>query len=138
MAGLSPDQIVVGMLLRVIPKRWDAPAGTVVRVDSVGQAGVSQGWCFTVEWLNRPDQYGRHRHTSLNLFEEDLQDFEVHTGAIVQPPGRIPKRRRAMIPQSTAEQLCLPYGHDDTIPERPADRYFHLRTRPAWDFDVDL
>ena len=25
---------------------------------------------FTVEWLNRPDHYGRNRHLSLNLFEE--------------------------------------------------------------------
>jgi len=137
---MNKSDIHVGAYLRVITDRWDAPAGTVARVESVGHAGVLQGWCFTVEWLNRPYHYdyGRHRHTSLNLFEEDLQDFEVHTGPIVQPPDRNPRRRRAMIPRTTAEQLCLPYGHDDTIPERPADRYFHLRTRPAWDFDVDL
>ena len=98
--------------------RWDAPAGTVARVESVGHAGVLQGWCFTVEWLNRADHYGRHRHTSLNLFEEDLQDFEVPSRPIVPSPDRIPSRR-AMIPRATAEQLCLPYGHDDTIPERP-------------------
>jgi hypothetical protein len=57
---------------------------------------------------------------------------------IVQPPGRIPNRRRVMIPHSATEQLCLPYGHDDTIPERPTGRYFHLRTRPAWDVAVDI
>jgi len=135
---MNKSDVHVGAYVRAITGRWEAPAGTVARVESVSHAGVLQGWCFTVEWLNRPDHYGRHRHTSLNLFDEDLQDFEVHTGPIVPPPDRNSRRRRAMIRRTTAEQLCLPYGHDDTIPERPADRYFHLRTRPAWDFDVDL
>ena len=94
---MNKSDIHVGAYVRVITDRWDAPAGTVARVESVGQAGVLADWCFTVEWLNRPYHYdyGRHRHTSLNLFEEDLQDFEVHTGPIVQPPGRIAKRHRS-------------------------------------------
>ena len=87
---MNKSDVQVGACVRVITDRWDAPAGTVARVESVGHAGVLQGWCFTVEWLNRSDQYGR-RHTSLNLFEEDLQDFEVHTGPIVQPPVGFPE-----------------------------------------------
>ena len=30
-----------------------------------------------------------------------------------------------MIPDTTAEQLCLPYARDEFIPERRSDRYFH-------------
>ena len=51
----------------------------LVRVNSHGGM-ASRVWCFTVEWLNRVDQRFRHRHTSLNLFEHDLQDFEIYTG----------------------------------------------------------
>ena len=76
-------------------------------------------------------------HTSLNLFEEGLADFAVYTSSLEGLGHRKFKQDRVIMPQPTADQLCLPYGHDDTIPERPADRYFHLRTRPAWDFDVD-
>ena len=90
---MNKSDVQVGARVRVITDRWDAPAGTVARVESVRRAGVLPG-CFTVKWLNRSDQYGR-RHTSLNLFDEDLQDFEVHTGPIVQPPGRISKRHRS-------------------------------------------
>jgi hypothetical protein len=51
----------------------------------VGQASVPS-LCFTVEWLlNLPACYGGSPRWSLNLFEEDLQDFEVYTGPIVQP-----------------------------------------------------
>ena len=53
----------------------------LVRVNSHGGM-ASRVWCFTVEWLNRVDQRFRHRHTSLNLFEHDLQDFEIYTGPI--------------------------------------------------------
>jgi hypothetical protein len=104
------SDIQIGLSVRVVTNRWDAPTGTVARVTSVGQAGVHSAWCCNVEWLNRPAHYEGNRHSGLNLFEEDIQDFEIHTGPIVQPPDRNPRRRRAMIPQSTTEQLCLPYG----------------------------
>ena len=138
MAGLTPDQIVEGILLRVIPERWDAPAGTIARVTGVGHAGVQQAWCCHLEWLNRPKEYGGNGHGGLNYFEEDLQDFEIHTGPIVQPPDRKQRRGRAMIPRTTTEQLCLPYGHDDTIPDTAANSCFYLHTRAAWDFDMDV
>jgi hypothetical protein len=103
----------------------------------MGHAGVMQDWCFTVEWLNRTDQPFRHRHTSLHLFEHDVQDLEAHAGPI-EPPNRNSKPRRAMIPETTTEQLCLPYTRDDSVSDGPATRYFCLRSRSAWDFDVDL
>ncbi len=56
----------------------------------------------------------------------ELTDFEVYTGPIEQP-DRNPKQRRAMIPKTTTEQLCLPYGRDDSVSDGPADRYFCLR-----------
>ena len=61
----------------------------------------------------------------------------MHTGSI-ELPHRNPQPRRAMIPQPTAEQLCLPYTPHDSVSGRPADRYFCLHPRPSWDFDVDL
>jgi len=137
MSTLTREQIVGGLLLRVIAEGWCEAVGTIGKVDSVGHVGVLQVWCFTVEWLNRADQHLRHRRHSLHLFEHDLPHLDVYTGLIEQP-DRESKRRRVMIPRPPTEQLCLPYGYDDAIPERPAHRYFCLRSRPAWDFDVDL
>ena len=50
---MTKSDVQVGACVRVIIDRWDAPAGTLARVESVGHAGVMQDWCFTVEWLNR-------------------------------------------------------------------------------------
>ena len=71
---MNEDVITVGVLIRVMKDRWDAPTGTIARVETVGQAGVPAAWCFTVEWLTRSAHYGENRY-SLNLFEEDLQDI---------------------------------------------------------------
>ncbi len=86
---MTKSDVQVGACVRVIIDRWDAPVGTLARVESIGHVGGTQDWCFTVEWLNRTDQRNRHRHTSLNLFDQDLSDFEVYTGPIV-PPHRNP------------------------------------------------
>ena len=63
---MTKSDVQVGACVRVITDRWDASAGTVARVESMGHAGVLADWCFTVEWLNRSDHYGRHRHTAAN------------------------------------------------------------------------
>ena len=63
---MNKSDVHVGAYVRAITGRWEAPAGTVARVESVSHAGVLQGWCFTVEWFNRSDHYGRHRHTAAN------------------------------------------------------------------------
>ena len=46
---MTREEIAVGLLVRVVHTRWDAPVGTVGRVNRVGSAGTPQGWCFAVE-----------------------------------------------------------------------------------------
>ncbi len=94
---MTKSDIQVGACVRVIIDRWDAPGGTLGRVESIEHTGVTQDWCFTVEWLNRTDQLSRHRHTSLNLFDYDLPDFEVSTGPIAPPPHRNPQSSRLYV-----------------------------------------
>ena len=60
---MTKSDVQVGVCVRVITDRWDAPVGTLARIERIGHAGVLQDWCFTVEWLNRADQHVRHRHT---------------------------------------------------------------------------
>ena len=40
---MNKSDVQVGACVRVITDRWDAPAGTVARVESVGRAGVLPG-----------------------------------------------------------------------------------------------
>ena len=72
---MTKSEVNIGACVRVIVDRWDAPVGTLARVDSIGHVGVTEDWCFTVDWLNRADQRLRRCKQSLNLFEDDLPAF---------------------------------------------------------------
>lgn len=65
-----------GVKLLVITDRWDAPVGTLAEVESLGYVGtLPRTWYFRVWWLIRePTRWGK---ISVNLFLEDLNDFEV-------------------------------------------------------------
>ena len=89
--------------------------GTLAKVAIVAQGGALQDWHFTVERINRIDKRRRRGKGSLNLFEPDLQDFEVYTAPIEAPRKNQPTSHGRM-PQRTSKQLCLPYiGHEPSI-----------------------
>ena len=82
---MTKDQTHVGTTIRVVASRYDAPVRTIARIEHIGTVGVGQVWCFTVRWLNRERSARSKSDTSLNLFEEDLADFDVYTGPIEVP-----------------------------------------------------
>jgi len=53
--------------------------------------GVPPVWCFRCEWLFMDERLSRSAR-SLNLFEEDLADFEPFTGPLSFVPA--PQSRR--------------------------------------------
>ena len=131
------DEIRIGTILRVTRKRWDVPAGTFARVEEVDQAGVPPSWCFRCECLFM-DGLVRRSTSSLNLFEEDLVDFEPFTGPIPIPPAPQSKRSRGILPKIPSPQLSLPYTANDFISERLDLDGFPLAADPVWDFNVDV
>lgn len=93
-------------MVRTVVDRWDAVAGTIGRVEAVGQA-LNQ-WYFRVEWLNAPPRF--RRPFSLNLFEGDLVHFELFTGQVPHQPPRFKRRSRfANVERERPLQLSLPY-----------------------------
>ena len=75
-------------------------------------------WCFTVRWLNRESTRSRS-DTSLNLFEEDLADFEVYTGCVEEAGNRKFKRDRVIMPQPTSDQLYFLMDTMTLFPSAP-------------------
>ena len=107
---MRSEQIHIGLTLRVIRDRWDVPAGTFARVEAVSQAGVPPLWCFRCEWLFMDGRLRRSTR-SLNLFEEDLADFEPFTGPLPVPPSpQKPGRMKARKWTTSSEQLGLPFS----------------------------
>lgn len=106
---LHKDELQVGQLLCVRINRWDAPAGTLARVDTVGS--TADLWCFTVVWLTRafPVRRSSRRSSSLNLFEEDLASFEVFEGPVPSPPLYVRPRRASATRRERPLQLALPF-----------------------------
>jgi hypothetical protein len=104
---MTKDEVRVGAKVRVTVALWDAPVGTIGRVEAVGQT-LNQ-WFFRVEWLNIPPRC--RRPFSLNLFEEDLPQFELFTGEV--PLSPLPFKKRSRFSNAQREkplQLTLPYG----------------------------
>jgi hypothetical protein len=141
MFGCPPyDQtdVQVGVSVRVIVIRWDAPTGTLARVESVGLSEILHVWYFTVRWLHREGLPARLRGLSRNLFEEDLTDFEVYPDSIGERPARNRQSRRAMISVQPSAQLCLPFTRDESVSDGAPTESYHLYSRPVWDFDLDV
>lgn len=95
--------------MRLTVDRWDLPAGTLLRVETV--RSTADPWRFTVALLMPgsvlPRPYG------LNFFEEDLAQFEPFDGPIPRPapyerPSRGSARRKERSPQ-----LFLPFADGD-------------------------
>jgi hypothetical protein len=121
------EEIQVGLQLRIIRQRWDVPIGTLAKVQHVGQAGVPPLWCFTCEWLFTDGRPSPRGSWSLNLFEEDLPDFEPYAG---QFSVELPQKNRKSQLMPTAryrDQLCLPFMDHEIIPGESNTNY-HLRS----------
>ncbi|GKS59867.1 hypothetical protein YTPLAS18_34040 [Nitrospira sp.] len=106
---MTKGDVIVGNLVRVVVDRWDAPTGTLARVDTVGR--TADLWCFTVVWLTRASPV--RRTYSLNLFEEDLPCFEVFEGPMPTPVSSYVKPSRAAAARKEHPlQLPLPFVND--------------------------
>ncbi len=79
---MSPNEIAVGVALRVIAPHWDRPVGTIGRMTETCALSVGNTWWFTVEWWTYLPKRVSHR---LRMFEEDLSTFELVRGPIVNP-----------------------------------------------------
>ena len=79
---MNRKDLKLGVKLRVVTDRWDAPVGTLAEVESVGYVGTpTRTWYFRVWWLiSEPTRWGK---ISANLFSEDLHDFE----AVLETPA---------------------------------------------------
>ena len=103
---MTKAEVVIGQMVRTVVDRWDAPVGTIAKVDTVG--GTWDRWCFTVRWSTQRPRH--HRPYSPNLFEEDLLHFELFAGpvpseAFPQKPPRVTAARK-----EHPFQLPLPFG----------------------------
>jgi hypothetical protein len=95
---LSRQDIVKGRYLRALSASCGVPAGTLAEVDTVGTTWQGE-FVFTVRWLNSKTGTQARPVTdrSLNLWEQDLVDFEavqeedIPSRATVSPPSRQPK-----------------------------------------------
>jgi hypothetical protein len=122
--------VKIGGVLRVIGNRWDVPMGTFARVKEVSHAGVQPLWCFRCEWVLMNGQLRRNSR-SLNLFEEDLADFEPFTGPLAPPPAPQRRRWKGILPTIPSPQLALPYTADDLISDRLNLEGFPLVPNPV-------
>ena len=87
---MKRKDLKLGVKLRVVNDRWDASPGTLAQVENVGHVGTSpRTWYFKVRWLiPESTRWGK---ISINLFTEDLADFEVYED---RPTDRRPRNRR--------------------------------------------
>ena len=118
------DDVTQGRLLRLLTNCLDVPAGTLATVETVGT--VNRVWRFTVHWHTHTAiatrSWSKHvaakersSQRSLNLWESNLEMFELASEetAAASPPR--PKRRqlpRAFGPLDFLKQsqLSLPFG----------------------------
>ena len=134
------EDIHIGVVLRVTRDRWDATAGTLAKVDTVRQHSRFVEWCFTVRW-HRPPPTKRalHRDGSLNLFENDLADFEIFPGPLPEIHYGPQRRGRGIIPVIPSPQLALPYisTEDDFVFARLDLDGFPLAIDPLHDIEAE-
>jgi hypothetical protein len=110
---MKREEVHKGLLVRLASAWLDVPPGTCATVDTVGT--LSGTWLFTVRWHHlKPVPHKRHRSDrSLNLWEQDLDKFEVvicdeakATAAEEKPPF-ITRQG------SHRQQLSLPFEEDE-------------------------
>jgi len=107
---MTPDEVTIGLLLKVIAPRWDGPLGRLARVTDTGRHSLGGYWWFTVEWLIWPRNRSPH---SLRMWEEDLQTFEVVPDA---EPLLMRREESDGTPLARLSQITLPFptdAHDD-------------------------
>lgn len=87
------EDVLKGVAVRLAANYMDVPRGTLATVETVGML-VLNTWGFTVRWRDlKPPPQRKHRYPcSLNLWESDLELFEVVTdeeraAASVQKPS---------------------------------------------------
>src|SRR5690242_6233178 len=119
MKGLTRQDVQLGLTIRLLRDYLSVPAGTLATVESINSG---KDWHFTVRWKSHMPIAGRwgsaqgHRimpmERSLNLFQEDLQSFEIATDQDLlsphlsseTPPGRQNGQDR--------DQLSIPFRED--------------------------
>ena len=85
-------QIRSGLTLRVVKDRWETSPGTLAEVEHIGYIGTPRTWYFRVRWLTEvATRWGK---ISTNLFEEDLDDFEISPPNPKKKAGRKDQRNR--------------------------------------------
>jgi hypothetical protein len=105
----------IGVPVRLGSDYLDVPRGTLATVETAGLFR-DETWCFTVRWhnltLSRQRKY--HYPCSLNLWEKDLELFEVATAeecaaaaSLVPRPSK--KWASALRPLPPSDQLTLPF-----------------------------
>ena len=106
------EEIHKGLVVRLVSAWLEVPPGTLATVDTVGT--LSGAWLFTVRWHHlKPVPHKRHRSDrSLNLWEQDLDKFEIVTCDEVHPTT--PEENRPFIPRqgNHREQLTLLYDEN--------------------------
>ena len=107
---MTLEQVQLGRMVRVVATRWDAPLGTLAKIDTIGS--TADRWCFTVEWLTRNSPL--RRSYSLNLFEEDLPHFEVFAGPVPERPSSKKPSHLSSTRKERPLQLPLPFTADHT------------------------
>jgi hypothetical protein len=118
------DDITEGRLLRLLTDCLDVPAGTLATVETAGT--VNRVWRFTVRWHTHTAiatrSWSKHvagkecsSQRSLNLWESNLEMFELATeesaraaAASTKRRRRVPKVYREVDPAKLA-QLRLPF-----------------------------
>src|SRR5215204_3037467 len=118
------DDVTQGRLLRLLTNCLDVPAGTLATVETVGT--VNRVWCFTVHWQTHTaiatrswskHVAGKERSSqrSLNLWESNLEMFQLVTAKETTPAStlrssrrRVPKAFRPVDPAKLA-QPRLPF-----------------------------
>jgi hypothetical protein len=98
---IERSQIEVGSRVKLLKQMGALAPGVVGRVNQIREERWGMPWAFAVYW-----QTGKvkNRH-SLYFNEDDLGNFEMLTGDVVETFQEPPKR----CSRDCAEQLALPY-----------------------------
>ena len=111
---MKREEVHTGLLVRLVSAWLDVPRGTCATVDTVGT--LSGTWLFTVRWHHlKPVPHKRHRSDrSLNLWEQDLDKFEVVT--CDEAKATAPEDKPTFITRQDNHrvQLSLPFDENET------------------------
>jgi hypothetical protein len=112
---MDREDVRIGVPVRLVSNYLDMPRGTLATIESAGMFRDA-AWCFTVRWhhLTLSGHRKYHYPCSLNLWEKDLELFEVATAeewaaAASLMPRPAKKWANALRPLPPSDQLKLPF-----------------------------